>query len=158
MGRPRKSIEQHKRDGTFQKCRHQGPELESNELPVPEDIKGAAAEAWQELAPILASMGILSEADSMAFRLLCDSYGLYLESCEHIAEHGAYYVAHITRAGIEQVKEHPASKARSRYWREVESMARQFGLTPSARTGLNVGTTKNDGPSELAMILRGGMN
>ena len=158
MGRPRKPIEQHRRDGTYQPCRHKGVEPKSVKPEMPGDLKGEAAQLWSDLTPILEDMGIYTAADSLALRLLCDSYAFYMEASEYVKEHGSYYVAHVTRGGLEVFKEHPASKAVSRHRKEIIEMCRQLGLTPASRTGLNVSKTKSEIPSELSNILRGGRN
>ncbi|WP_298865018.1 P27 family phage terminase small subunit, partial [uncultured Gimesia sp.] len=76
---------------------------------------------------------------------------------ETVKEEGSY-ITQVNKSGGEYTTEHPAVKARSRYWKEVESMARQFGLTPSARTGLNVKNPEGREMSALDQILRGGRN
>lgn len=148
MGRKRKPIEHHRRDNTFQPCRHSGPEPEATKPIKPDDLTGAAGEMWDALAPVLESMGVYCEADSLALRLLCDSYAGYVAAGEAIRTDGGY---------IGQ-KEHPAQRARSRYFKEVIDLMRQFGLTPSSRTGLNIRKPDDDGESELDRILRGGDN
>jgi len=157
MGRKRKPIEQLKREGNYKACRHRGPELEANELPVPEDMEGVVADTWKELSPVLASMGILTKADGLALRMLCESFSYYAEACETVKEKGAYS-KQVNKNGSEYISEHPAVKARSRYWKEVESIAKQFGLTPSARTGLHVSKPNGREMSALDQILRGGRN
>lgn len=157
MGRKKKPIEAHKREGTYRPCSHKGPELEAQRPVKPEDLKGTGSKAWDELAPVLEDMGVLTIADGLALRLLCDSYGFYMDACDTIETEGKYLTL-INKGGGEYVTEHPAVKARARCWKEVETMARQFGLTPSARTGLNVTNPKSGEMSALERILRGGRN
>ncbi len=157
MGRKKKPIEQHKREGTYKPYVHNGPEIEAQRPDKPEDLTGTASEAWDELAPVLEDMGVLTIADGLALRLLCDSYGFYMDACDTIETEGKYLTL-INKGGGEYVTEHPAVKARARCWKEVETMARQFGLTPSARTGLSVVKVEDKKPSALEAILRGGRN
>ncbi|QGQ21207.1 phage terminase small subunit P27 family [Gimesia benthica] len=153
MGRHRKPIEQHKRQGTYQPCRHQGPEPDPTKPVKPDDLTGAAGDMWDALAPVLESMGVYCEADSVALRLLCESYGLYIESCDKIRREG-FLITLTDNKGNQRRVEHPAAKHRSRHFKETLDLMRQFGLTPSSRTGLNIRKPDDDGPSDLERILR----
>ena len=157
MGRPKKPLEKHKREGTFQACRHAGPEPELVDPQEPEGLTGDALKMWRKYAPIIGEMGIYTKADELAFRMLCDSYALYVAACEDIEENGPYQTQ-VNRMGNVYYTDNPSVKQRSKHWREVIDICRQFGLTPSARTGLHVEKKEDNSISELAKILKGSRN
>jgi phage terminase small subunit len=72
-------------------------------------LDGRALELWQELAPMLASMGVLTLADRHALALLCDSYSRW--------------------------REKPADDRRRTEFRRLLA---EFGLTPSSRSSIKV--------------------
>jgi P27 family predicted phage terminase small subunit len=157
MGRPSKPIEIHKRDGTYQPCRHAGPELKKQAPIMPSGLEGIAVETWERVSPIIAKMGVLTEADWMSLQLLCESYGEYVQACETIKTEGRY-ISQVNKNGSEYQTEHPAVKSRSRCWKEVIELCRQFGMTPASRTGLHVGKPEEGGMSALDRILAGARN
>jgi len=154
-----KSIEQHKIDGTYKKTRHgKAPVAKTTKkMTPPTDMSTAAKKTWRKLAALLTDMSILSDGDFMSLRLLCDSYAYYIEACDVVAKGGGY-IQQVNKSGGEYWVEHPALKARSRYWKEVESMCKQFGLTPSSRTGIQKIDTGEKEVSALAQMLSGRRN
>ncbi len=157
MGRHRKPIEQLKQNGTYKPSRHAGPEPETAVPVMPADLAGAAAEFWQAASPVLTEMGVYTEADAFALRLLCESYGYYREACDMLEADG-HYVELTNKNGSKYIAEHPAGKVRARHWKQVVDMLRRFGMTPSDRNGLSIRKPDNSGESELERILRQGRN
>lgn len=157
MGRPKKPLTQHKREGTYRKHRHEGPEPESVKPGDGDGLEGVALDTWNKISPVLTGMGVYTEADELALHMLCESYGFYVDASKDIKENGRYKIQ-VNKTGNEYYIENPSVKARGRFWREVVDLARQFGLTPSARTGLSVIKVEEKKPSALESILRGGRN
>lgn len=157
MGRPKKPLEKHKLEGTYQSCRHAGPRPELAEPGEPEGLTGDALKMWRKYSPIISEMGIYTDADELAFRMLCESYALYVAACKDIEKNGQYETQ-LNRMGNVYYTENPSVKQRAKHWREVIDICRQFGLTPSSRTGLHVGKKEENEISELAKILKGSRN
>jgi P27 family predicted phage terminase small subunit len=93
-------------------------------LPCPKNIKGEAKAEWIRLAPALLQQGLLKELDTGVFRMMCESWGRYLE-----------YEALCTKVGPELALKlryrREANQAFTRYLRT----AVEFGLSPSSRSG-----------------------
>lgn len=154
MGRHRKPIEQHKRDGTYQPCRHAGPEPEVIVPEMPTGLGEDAKRYWPEIAQVIKETGVYTKADRFALRLLCDSYADYAKARD-VLENEGRYIERVTKNGVALV-DHPALKAMGRHWKEVAYMLRKFGMTPSDRTGLHVGDKDDKKQSDLEILLGGG--
>lgn len=157
MGRPKKPIEEHKRQGTYQPCRHAGPEPEITTPEQPQGLTERAAKFWSEVAPILERNGVFTECDGESLRLMCESYAGYAEARDTIQEEGMF-ITQVNKGGNSYLTEHPAAKARARHWKELFDMLKQFGMTPASRTGLHVGKKEENEMSDLAKILKGSRN
>lgn len=67
-GRPPKSARQHKLEGTYQKCRHEGRGVSLDPItaapPCPETVKGKKARSrWADIVPALVSARLVTPAD-----------------------------------------------------------------------------------------------
>ena len=106
---------------------------------VPAWLSAGAKRHWRAIVPVLADMGVLTKADGTALALLCDALVDYLAAGKVIdaAAHGraARFTA-VTPQGC--VIQHPAVGVRNRAWERVLRVLRDFGLTPSSRSGIVV--------------------
>lgn len=84
VGRPAKSISEHKRDGTFQKCRHSDRDgLESkmsSTIEKPEGMPDSASQHWDKIVPEMQAAGIIKEADEEALKMMCLAWAV----CEEL--------------------------------------------------------------------------
>ncbi len=103
---------------------------------------GAAHSAWEEIAPILNSMGLLTTADPQALALLCDAYAEYTEARAIVQEEGMTY-ERTTEKGGTMIMARPEVGIAADAWRRVRAMLGEFGMTPSSRS--NVKTPKDGG-------------
>lgn len=121
-GRKVKSVEQHKRDGTFRKCRHkQLGEVEESlddQLKCPKDITGLQRKFYLDAVSHLTKLGTLKETDDKAIRHAAQLYEL------------------VEKTG-KLVRNDPTDKdARCSYTAYSEkymSYLKEFGFTPATR-------------------------
>ena len=92
---------------------------------------------WFELVPQLLAMKILTTIDSGALSRLCETWGRRAKHLEYFKDHAETYV---NEKGDEKM--HP-------FWRQIaiedaviKGLEAQFGLTPSARSGLKITSVK----------------
>lgn len=119
-----------KAQGTFRADRDSGPELPPGLPPCPPWLSPAAAELWPGLGRLLVERKLLTPSDQLSFALLCQAWADWRAAVEGIAKHGRFVT---TDAGT--VYQHPLVGQRNRSWLDVLRACREFGLTPSARTG-----------------------
>lgn len=136
----------HKAAGNYRPSRHASPSLPIQAPEPPDDLSEGALSIWHILSGQLVAAGILSEIDGIAFRALVESVDLYRQAMQVIHDEG-FTVK--TKHGLVL---NPAVRLRTTTWNEIVKLARQFGLTPAARTGM--GSTGEPDDDDIADILR----
>jgi P27 family predicted phage terminase small subunit len=120
---------------------------EPKPLPGPVDrpayLSAVAAQEWDRVAPHLEAMGTLTGADATALAVYCEAVARWRRTADLAAKSPPVY----TRDGI-AVRNPLYSQARDAA-AEVRLMAREFGLTPSARAGIRVDLHVSDGGRRL---------
>lgn len=150
-GPPQKPREQHERQGTYRADKHGSGRLPIEIPDMPPDLSPVAQGAWNTISLRLLDAGLVTAIDGAALRLLCESWALYLDCQDDIATRGIV-IEMTNKAGYTNRVPNPAVRIRSDAWRQIYSMLRQFGLTPSSRTGLDT-ATKLDDQTSLEGIL-----
>lgn len=97
--------------------------------------------AWGRLTVLLDRMGILTEADGAALERLCDCYADILSCRELVAADGYTYKTQ-DQNGNTLIKANPAVTQLRAADSQFKSYLIEFGLTPAARSKVNV--TPND--------------
>lgn len=128
--------------GTHRKDRDGDPKAEPQpekiEAPKPPAHLGRVGKAkWQDLAPRLARIGLLTENDLEALALLCESFDEKATCEETLEEDGEYSVL---ENGY--VAAHPAIARLDRCIRRIRQLMAAFGMTPSDRAGMKVQTAQ----------------
>jgi P27 family predicted phage terminase small subunit len=124
---------------------------------MPPELSGNAQSLWHRIIPHLITMKVLAKADQLTLQLMCESYATYIDACDEIEKDGAF-IEQVNKAGETYKTEHPACKARSRAWKEIIYLCRQFGMTPSSRTGLNVPSKESGKADPFEALLKGNAN
>lgn len=102
--------------------------------------------AWGRLTVLLDGMGILTVADTMALERLCDLYAEILHLRQLIDIEGRTYTTK-TQMGDFLIKANPAVSMLADADRRFKSYLVEFGLTPAARTKVQVnGGEEEDDP------------
>jgi P27 family predicted phage terminase small subunit len=97
--------------------------------PIPKDLHPKAKAEWSRLAPICAKAGLLKSADWLAWELGFRAYDTWLRTS-----------VNIDKAIKESGNGFPPRVAiAQKAYAAVMQFCREFGLTPSARSGLQVG-------------------
>jgi P27 family predicted phage terminase small subunit len=97
-----------------------------------------AKREWRRLAKGLVELGMLTELDAVALGMLCESLVQYREAAEVVAEEGM-----LARSDKGNLYQHPAVGIMNSVRSDVLRWAREFGMTPSARSRIVV-----DAPGE----------
>lgn len=111
----------------------------------PEYLDGYARAEWDAVAPILATLRILTIADRGALEMLCRAYDEYREATDNVEKDGATYET-ATENGSVIIKAHPAVNQRNDAWRRYRAALSDFGLTPSSRAKIAVDPEKPKDP------------
>lgn len=128
-----------KRRGTYRKDRDAEPvEFTKGIPPIPSGLHPEAAEEWKRLAPILVEKGLLTEADWLAWRLGFEALSTWFQAGEQVSKDpkdggGAI---HFTDKGYPA--QNPWVAIGQKAYASVMKFCREFGLTPSSRSGLKL--------------------
>ncbi|MFI5259494.1 MAG: phage terminase small subunit P27 family [Candidatus Limnocylindrales bacterium] len=112
---------------------------------MPADLSPEAARAWRKVMRGLGPSGIIKSPDGFVLRLFAESWERYLEAAKVLRESGPLIVdrhhgGQVTKNPIVQVVKDSA-------WL-VRALARELGLTPAARTSLEVLDPMIDDPTQ----------
>lgn len=134
MGRKKLPASTKKRRGTYRKDRDAEPaKFDLSIPPIPKGLRPEVVAEWKRLAPLLSKAGLLTEVDWLAWTLGMHAYNTWIQVSEELtetemvvwSEKGAPY-------------QHPLVGIASKAWQSVLKFCREFGLTPSARSGLRI--------------------
>lgn len=134
-GRPPKTIEQHKADGTYQPVRHAKrlkiPTI-TEAPPPPADFDAAHKAAWSVFCETLKQHNVLTGADHYAIRTFVEA--------EVTAK--TTYAILVKEKFIQDGRKHPLHMVYAEAVKTMRALYDQFGLTPRARMGLKVESGK----------------
>jgi P27 family predicted phage terminase small subunit len=145
-----------KRQGRYRPDRRKNePEAPVASARKPAWVKGLAAKHWKQIAPLLIDAKLLTVLDTVALGLLCDALAEYLEAGEIVeaaAKDGEVKFVATTDKG--NVIQHPVVGVRNKAWERVVKLARQFGMTPSARAGMAIANAADEQRDPLLTLLQ----
>lgn len=117
------------------------PRSKTPTCPAHLDVKAKAV--WKKLCVLLKGMGVLTEADGLALERLCDCYADILACRELIERDGRTYTTIDQNANI-LIKNNPAANQLRAADAQFKSYLVEFGLTPAARSKVNVDLPDGD--------------
>lgn len=151
-GRPRKPTHLKLLEGTFRPDR--APENE----PMPEAVAPdcptwlhrEAKREWKRIAPLLAELGLLTRIDRSALAAYCQLFARWYEAERAIKKHGMVMMA---PWGLEMQR--PEVGIAANTLKLMKAYLVEFGLTPSARSRINVAAPKGapPGPDPWAEVM-----
>lgn len=155
MGRTPKSAEEHKKDGTYRKCRHEGLGFNMDaliEIETPDSLTDAAKSKWGEVIPALAEKGLISIVDLPELIDAFEHYGIAQECINFVkANYPTFgdYLANINvcKGQINLLETY--SKEMERYNRTMH----RFGVTPIDRAKIKLPSKKIDKDAEGRELL-----
>jgi P27 family predicted phage terminase small subunit len=123
------------------------PQPPAAHLTPPAWLGDLARAHWEETAPILAAHGLLTVLDVPAWSLACTAWS-HLQAMGRLVEQDGATVP----TAREGAKSHPAARLMQTWADAYLKVAREFGMTPSARVHLHVARPE---PDELDRFLQG---
>ena len=141
-----KTVEQHIKDGTYRKDRHEGKGVKIDtvvELEAPEKLTKKAKAKWEEMIPVLTKAGLVSIVD---YQILTDAFIQYgvAQDCidwvdSHFNDHAEYLNSlNLCKGQINLLSQY--SLAMDRY----NKIMNKFGVTPHERGKIKLNPKKPD--------------
>lgn len=87
---------------------------------------------WDERAPTLVDLGIITETDVDAFGLYCQALADYQRLAKMIREHGEVVETISKRGKI--VQKNPLCTIQNEKWETIKTLSQRYGLTPADRS------------------------
>ena len=113
----------------------------------PKELDGIAKGCWDELAPMLVGMKVLTIADGKAFELLCVTFSNWKRSEAMLQKHGDVYPIRDANNQVKYLQQSPYVAMARNFGKAFKEMLCEFGLTPSARSRVTMG---NDNQTKQA--------
>ena len=103
-----------------------------------------ARKEWNRIVPELERMGLLTVVDGAALSAYCQEWGRYVDAQAQIGRYGLLLKP--TASGY--IQQSPYLSIARKSLQAVRALASEFGLTPAARTRIQVpkGETEDDWP------------
>ena len=108
----------------------------------PDFLNEEALRYWDELIVLLDEMDLLTKADGNMLAIYCQSLARLAECERMIEEEGSTYKTYTSTGELSQIKTHPAARMAKELYTTVCRLGKEFGLSPSARSHLNVSDAK----------------
>lgn len=114
----------------------------------PRWMNRAEKREWRRVAPVLARMGVLTEADLPALEAYCTCYAKWREAREK-AKVGVIE----TKSGY--VTQNPLINVEQKYLAQMRLLLAEFGMTPSSRTRTEARPPGSGSGDDLADLVSG---
>ena len=103
---------------------------------MPQWLSPAAKQAWKRNVPLLSDLGIILPVDELMLALLCTAFAEWKEA-------DALVGSLLVKTSKGTLIQHPVVSIRNAAFERLRKMAAEFGMSPSARTGLLLTPKKN---------------
>lgn len=150
-GRPRKPKATKKAQGTYRPDRDQSLDLPEG-IPMPPGyLSPQALVHWDRMIEVTREARTLTRSDGDAIAMLCVAFEEWKAADIIVRDEGETVTSE--KGGVYM---HPAVGIRTNAWKKIVTMLREFGLTPSARSGMKLatGAPQKDPISEALQNLR----
>jgi len=118
------------------------PEPLPGDLSPPAHVQGVALEKWREVAPKLAAIGLLTPNDLETLARYCLYFELFVKYADQIRRGLDVLVIRDKDGKVKYVQSTPAATMFVKLGQSMLRIEQEFGLTPSARAGMNVEKAK----------------
>ena len=144
MGRPPKSLQEKMlsgsriRDDRDSDAQVANASVDLGMPPCPRWVKGVARKHWDTLGPALVNAGLISVVDGDVFAMHCDNVARYADVMEKLEDIDKWLAktpnGFEVQAGFVQI--------RNKLQEQIIKTAREFGLTPAARSSVKKNKTQ----------------
>ena len=117
------------------------PTPTADNLAAPPHLGGAALAKWVELREVLEPAGLMTDADKDSLAQYCVNWQLYLQCIEAINKHGMV-LEFTASSGKDYSQVSPHTTTMLKLHTAMVKAAKEFGLTPYARSSMDVGEPK----------------
>ncbi len=107
---------------------------------APDYLCEAAAKKWHQMVEVLSRNNVFTEMDVDLLAIYCEAHAIHLEASEKLRAGDATTTG---QSGYQA--QSPWVTIRDRAWKTKQSIMAEFGMSPAARTRINVSTAPRYG-------------
>lgn len=123
--------------GTFREDRHGSGDLPPSEPDCPDWLSEEAKAEWGRIVPTLVGLVGVHKIDRALLASYCETWADYHRAVIELREEGDTYECTTENGTI--IRLHPLVQVRNASRDGLAKLGSKLGLSPSARTGLNIG-------------------
>ena len=132
-----KKLAIHKLEGTYRGDRKtESPAVDGNKPIAPDFLSELAIDEWNRITKQLVDSGVIGSLDRGCLAGHCQAWSDYIEALLILRTEGR-----ITTSQSGYSQPHPMVAIMNSSWDRYLKTAKEMGLTPAARTKIDVGTT-----------------
>jgi P27 family predicted phage terminase small subunit len=113
----------------------QGPEGDPEQ---PDWLDDVAKAAWDQLVPLLETMGVLTRIDGNALTRYCRMWSRWCQAEKFIQEKGEMYPLRDEKGGVKYFQQWPQVSIANKLAQQLTKLEAEFGMTPSSRARLQI--------------------
>lgn len=113
----------------------------------PEWLIGDGLAIWNERAPLLSQVKLLTEADTLSFARYCRNFGRWLKAVKTLDTEGETYESESAHGKLRRA--HPAFLIADRLERQLLAAEDRFGLNPAERQRIIAARMNGGGNGDL---------
>ena len=117
-------------------------------------LSPGAKTVWRRVVPELKRIGVLTIIDGDALATYCQIYSRWKEAEEFLAKHGSVYPLRDDQGQVKYMQQFPQVAIARHLAQLTKTYQQEFGLTPSARTRIEVGEPDDSDPNSFYGMLR----
>jgi P27 family predicted phage terminase small subunit len=110
----------------------------------PQWLDADAKAMWRRLTPLLESMGVLTRIDGNALARYCRLWSRWLKAEAFIEERGEMYPLKDESGQVKYFQQWPQVAIASKLAQQLTRLEQEFGMTPAARTRIQVSSQPKD--------------
>lgn len=126
------------------------PKAEPVRMAPPQMLCDDATEEWERISEQLYNMGVLTSADRSALAAYCQCYGRWVKAERAIAkmaEQDTVTRGLMIKTSNGNAIQNPLVGVSNRAMADMVRYAAEFGMTPSARTRIDIEKTRDNDPA-----------
>ncbi|MBX9878849.1 MAG: phage terminase small subunit P27 family [Candidatus Obscuribacterales bacterium] len=119
------------------------PKPATGDLSCPSWMPTEGKKEWARIVPELQRLGVATQIDQSQLELYCGAWATWLDAQKKLAKEGA-----VLMRPTGSFYANPYVKIAADASKEIQSIAKEFGLTPSSRTRVDAGSTDSEEDSD----------
>lgn len=128
------------------------PQPSADGVVMPPHLGEVAAAKWAEVLPLLQTVKVMTRADIEALARYCDTYEWWLATRAKLKKEGDTYPILNDKGDVKYIAQRPEVSIAHKLAVQLRQLEQDFGLNPSARTGLHVEEPKQEDEDDARMF------